>query len=87
MRPAPAWLILGLALAAAACSRPVDHEVAFYRAHPADRATQLATCRNDQGRVAATPNCINALAADSEATSRRFWTVPKPAARVSGDRL
>ncbi len=83
----PAWrpfLVLGAAAAAlAACSRPEPaHDVAYYRDHPDERATKMAACQNDRGRIAATPNCINALAADSEATSKTFWTTPKPAPRV-----
>lgn len=73
----------GLALLVAACSpAEPDHDIAYYRAHPDERATKMAACQNDRGKLAATANCINALAADSEATSKKFWTVPKPASRV-----
>jgi hypothetical protein len=67
----------------AACS-PLEpaHDVAYYRDHPADRAAKMTACHNDRGKIAATPDCINALAADSEATSEKFWTVPKTAPRV-----
>ncbi len=75
---------LGLALAAAvaSCSRPPARDIAFYRAHPTERATRLEACRGDRGRPSPTADCINALAADSEDTSRKFWTTPPPAARL-----
>jgi hypothetical protein len=77
-------LVLGLAAAAlASCAQPEpDHDVAYYRAHPDVRATKMAACQNDRGRLGASSNCINALAADSAATSQKFWTAPKPAPRV-----
>ena len=84
MRALRPWLVLGAAAAAlAACSPPEPaHDVAYYRDHPDARATKMAACQNDRGRIAATPNCINALAADSAATSQKFWTTPTPAPRV-----
>jgi hypothetical protein len=72
---------LGGALAACTPAEP-DHDVAYYRANPDARRAKLADCRNDRGKLAATPNCINALAADADATSQRFWTVQRPASRV-----
>ncbi len=80
---------LGLGLVAAvavlvSCSGAEPaRDVAYYRAHAAERTAKLAACRNDVGHVAPTANCINALAADSEAQSRRFWSVHKPASRVA----
>jgi hypothetical protein len=84
MRALRPLLVLGAAGAALAACSPSEsaHDVAFYRDHPDVRATKMAACQNDRGRIAATANCINALAADSEATSKRFWTTPKPAPRV-----
>ena len=74
--------------ALAACSPRSDpHDVAYYRAHGPERGAEMAACRNDRGRVAATPNCINALAADSEAESGRFWTVKTPTPRVVSNTL
>jgi hypothetical protein len=68
-----AWRLLaalGLTAAAlAACS-------------PAERSTTLAACQNDPGKLAASPNCVNAQAADADAHSKNFYTVQKPAARV-----
>lgn len=78
-------VITGWAIAAAAvtaCSRPPPQALAYYRAHPAERATRLAACRRDRSRLAATANCVNALEADGEDASRRFWSNPKPASRV-----
>lgn len=72
-----------LALALAGCSQPEpDHDVAYYKAHPDETKTKLAACQNDRGKLAATSNCINALAADAAATSTKFWNVQKPAPRV-----
>lgn len=75
---------LGLALAAAvaSCSRPPARDIAFYRAHPTERATRLEACRGDRGRLSPIADCISALAADSADTSRKFWTTPPPASRV-----
>jgi len=82
-----AWVIppLGLATALAACSAPEPaHDVAYYRDHASDRATELAACRADPGRLQGSANCVNAVAADSQVESRRFWSVSKPAPRVAG---
>lgn len=68
--------------ALAACSPPRAQDIAFYRSHAAERTARLAACRSDRGRLAATADCINALAADSEDSSRRFWSAPAPAPRV-----
>jgi hypothetical protein len=42
----------------------------------------VATCQADPGRLAATPNCVNALAADADAHAAHFYDAPKPASRV-----
>ena len=77
-------LAVGLLGALAGCSQSEpSHDVAYYRDHPAARAAKLAACRNDQGKLAPTPNCINALSADSEGVSKRFWDTPKPPSRVA----
>jgi hypothetical protein len=78
-------LTLGLAAAAlAACSQPAPtHDKAYYAQHDAERATQLAACRNDPGRLAATPNCVNAQSADADAHASKFYDVAKPAPRVA----
>ena len=72
----------GLALALASCSpgKPA-RDRAWYAAHDAERAAKLAACRADPGRLATTANCANAIAADGEVTSKRFWAVKPPAAR------
>jgi hypothetical protein len=82
LRPLLAASALGGALAACSPSEP-SHDIAYYRGHPDVRATKLAACRSDRGKRAATSNCINALAADSEAVSERFWTVPPTPSRVA----
>ena len=83
MRRLILWATLAAGAGLAACS-PSDpaHDIAYYRDHPDARAAKMAACQNDQGKLAATSNCINALAADSAATSKTFWTVPAPAPRV-----
>ena len=84
-------LLLGAAAALAAltaCSPPNPasgpaHDVAYYRAQPDERAATLKACQNDQGRLAATSNCINALAADSASHAAHFYDAPKPATGVA----
>jgi len=81
-------LFLGAAAALAAlaaCSSPNStsgpaHDVAYYRDHPDDRAAKLKACQNDQGKLAATSNCINALAADSASHAAHFYDAPQPEA-------
>jgi len=74
----------GAAALLAACSQPAPtHDKAFYTANPGERATQLAACQNDPGRLASTPNCVNAQSADADAHAQRFYEVAKPAARVA----
>ena len=79
-------LIAGLALtslALAACSpQAPTHDKAYYAANATERASTVATCQADPGRLAATPNCVNALAADADAHAAHFYDAPKPASRV-----
>ena len=84
-------LRLGAAAALAAlsaCSPPNSasgptHDVAYYRDHPDERAAKMKACQNNQGKLAATSNCINALAADSASHAAHFYDAQKPAARVA----
>jgi hypothetical protein len=79
----PARIVSPLGPAAlAACSQPAPtHDKAYFAQHDAERATQLAACQNDPGRLAATPNCVNAQSADADAS--KFYDVAKPAPRVA----
>jgi hypothetical protein len=76
--------VFGLAGAALAACSPTttSHDKAYYAAHAADRAATLAACQNDPGRRAATPDCVNAQAADADAHAQHFYDTPTPAARV-----
>ena len=40
-----------------------QHSVDYYRTHPPALSAMLARCANDPGRLARTPDCINARAA------------------------
>ncbi len=84
MRTLPLWLALASIGTLAACSpaAPV-HDKAYYATHDAERATQLATCQNDPGQLASTPNCLNAQSADADAHAAHFYDSPKAAARVT----
>jgi hypothetical protein len=78
-----AALGLGAAMLAS-CSPPApSHDKAFYAANASERARQLTECQNDPGRIAATPNCINAQSADADAHAAHFYDVPKAAPRVT----
>jgi hypothetical protein len=73
--------MVGLALAS--CSpQESSHDVAFYKDHGPERATQLAKCRNDPGQFEKTPNCVNALQADADAVSAKAWAIPKSPSQV-----
>ena len=81
MRRVPVLGAAAALAALAACSpREPAHDVAYYRDHADERAAKLAACRNDQGKLAATGNCINALAADSAAHAAHFYDAPPPGA-------
>ena len=85
MRPARLVPPLGLAAALAACSAPEPgRDAAYDRDHANDRAAKLAACRADPGRLQRTANCVNAVAADRQVESQRFWSVPKLAPRITG---
>ena len=78
------FVLGGAAALLAACSQPApSHDKAYYAAHDAERATQLAACQNDPGRLASTPNCVNAQAAESDARTAHFYDIPKSAPRVA----
>jgi len=65
----------------AGCSPAQRHyDVAYYLAHPQERAAELSVCRDDPGAPA--PNCVNAEVADGAAESRRAWTMPATVSRV-----
>ena len=74
--------------ALAACSPPNSasgpaHDVAYYRDHPDDRAATVKACQNDQDRLAASSNCVNALAANSASHAAHFYDAQKPATGVA----
>lgn len=74
--------LAGLATLAACSPASPGHDKAYYAAHDAERAAQLTACQNDPGRLAATPNCVNAQSADADAHAAHFYDAPKPAPRV-----
>jgi hypothetical protein len=84
MRALRLFAAIGLTAGALAACSPAEpsHDKAYYAAHDAERATKLAACQNDPGKMAATPNCVNAQAADADAHAKNFYDVQKPAARV-----
>ena len=74
-------VLAGLAVAACSPQAPT-HDKAYYAANATERASTVATCQADPGRLAATPNCVNAQAADADAHAAHFYDAPKPASRV-----
>lgn len=42
--------------------------VDWYQAHDSERATVLAACKNNPGELSASPNCVNASAAQRKVT-------------------
>jgi hypothetical protein len=75
---------LGLAISALSACSPAEpaHDKAYYAAHGPYRAAKLTACQNDPGKMAATPNCVNAQAAEADAHTKDFYDVKKPASRV-----
>ncbi len=69
--------LMGLGLAG--CGAPeATHDRAYFVGHPDERAQALVRCHNDPGRLSATPNCLNALAAESEAEHDRAFHGARP---------
>jgi len=81
LRFAAALSLAGAALAACSPAAP-NHDKAWFAANAADRASTVAACQKDPGRLGATPNCVNAQAADADAHAQHFYDTPTPAARV-----
>jgi hypothetical protein len=79
-------IALGLGAAAlAACSRAgPGHDKAWFAIHAGERASEIAACQADPGRLSATADCVNAEAADADAHASKFYDVRKPASRVAG---
>lgn len=50
-----------------ACDGDPQHDVAYYKAHTAERDKKIAQCQNNPGELSASPNCANAKAALSAA--------------------
>ena len=65
---------LFLMLPLAGCFEPGEgiHTVGDYLSDDALRAGQLATCRENPGQLAKTPNCKNANEADGKARLQRM---------------
>jgi len=84
MRISTLLIPLGLAVAALSACSPAEpaHDKAYYAAHDPERSAKLAACQNDPGKMAATPNCVNARAADADVHTQHFYDVQKPASRV-----
>jgi hypothetical protein len=74
-------VLAGLATAACSPTAPA-HDKAYYAANAGARARGVAACRANPGRLAATPDCVNAQAADADAHAAHFYDAPKPASRV-----
>jgi hypothetical protein len=84
MRIIPLAVALVLGSALVACSPPAPtHDKAYYLAHADERASTIADCRSDPGRLGKTPNCVNAAAAAGQIESDRFWAIKKPKSRVA----
>ncbi len=81
LRPIGAAVLAAIALAACSPQAPA-HDKAYYAANASERASTVATCQADPGRLAATPNCVTAQAADADAHAAHFYDAPKPASRV-----
>ena len=81
MRAAVLLALFGLAAAGCSPSDPA-HDKPYFAAHAQERAAQLAACDADPGRLAASPNCVNARSAEADAATEHFYDTPKPASRV-----
>ena len=78
------WILMGAGVtgaALAACS-PQGHDKAYYAGDPGERTATLLACRNDPGRLGATPDCGAARSADPHAHPPHFSNLPTPASRV-----
>lgn len=77
--------LLGLGLLGlAACSGSAPgHDKTWYAGHAAERASEVAACQADPGRLSGTRDCVNAQAADADAHAATFYDVRKPASRVA----
>lgn len=72
--------LLGVAaLSLAGCGAPeATHDRAYFAGHPDARTEALEQCRNDPGRLGGTPNCLNALAAESDVEYERAFHGRRP---------
>jgi hypothetical protein len=67
-RRLPAIAVLAVALVGlAGCDGDPAHDVAYYKAHTAERDKKIAQCSNDPGRLGVSPNCTNAKTALGDA--------------------
>lgn len=88
------YLVVGAALATAACSSPPEpptHQtVEFYRTNKEARQAKVAECANDPGALGKTPDCVNAKQAAAVEGLGSFRDMkplgpPKEGARSEGD--
>ena len=71
-----------LAALAGCAPRAAMHDKAYYAAHPRERASAIAVCKDHPGGLGGEPDCTNAQAADADAHADHFYDAPRPASRV-----
>jgi hypothetical protein len=60
-------ILLSASLSVLACAREEEpaQTVSWFQEHPEERRAMVARCADDPGRLAQTPNCVNARQAES----------------------
>lgn len=79
-----------VALIVSACSREEPaRTVSWYREHAEDRKAMVARCADDPGRLAKTPNCVNASQAEGQESIGHWKDLPPldlPLPKKQGER-
>lgn len=72
-------LVVAAVLAGCGEETPVQ-TVDWYKVHDAERKEMIAKCKGNPGELAASPNCVNARAAQNqlELSNRNFGVDVKP---------
>jgi len=53
-------------------SKEETHDISWYLEHKTERLAKMKECLNNPGELRGTPNCVNSIKANAEASMKNF---------------